>query len=120
MSKKILVIGEICTDKFIYGKCNRLNPEAPTPVFIPEKTEINLGMAGNTYLNLNHLGLSVDIIDKANQGIEKMRFVDIDSNYILLRVDSGEDFIEEFTFNEFYSKFDVSKFDAVVISDYSK
>ena len=33
----ILVIGEFCIDEFVYGECARLNPEAPTPVFIPKK-----------------------------------------------------------------------------------
>jgi len=34
---KILVIGDSCKDVFIYGKANRLCPEAPVPVFIPQR-----------------------------------------------------------------------------------
>ena len=44
---RILVIGEKCIDEFIYGQCTRLNPEAPTPVFIEKKRIENQGMAGN-------------------------------------------------------------------------
>ena len=40
---KILVIGDSCTDVFIYGRCERLNPEAPIPVFQPTKTVTNQG-----------------------------------------------------------------------------
>ena len=32
---KVLVIGDSCTDKFVYGECNRICPEAPVPVFNP-------------------------------------------------------------------------------------
>ena len=41
----ILVIGDSCIDKFIYGKCNRLCPEAPVPVFLPSEFTTNPGMA---------------------------------------------------------------------------
>ena len=54
---KILVIGDSCTDVFIYGRCERLNPEAPIPVFEPTKTVTNQGMAGNVVANLNKLGV---------------------------------------------------------------
>ena len=43
---KITVIGELCRDIFIYGKSNRLSPEAPVPVFTPLYNEENPGMAG--------------------------------------------------------------------------
>ena len=34
-SMRILIIGESCIDRFIYGKVNRLSPEAPVPVVNP-------------------------------------------------------------------------------------
>ena len=34
---KFLVIGDSCTDVHIYGKCNRLSPEAPVPILNPIK-----------------------------------------------------------------------------------
>ena len=34
LNSDILVIGETCTDIFYYGKCDRLCPEAPVPVFV--------------------------------------------------------------------------------------
>ena len=30
--KKVVVIGEQCTDKFVYCEVNRLSPEAPVPI----------------------------------------------------------------------------------------
>ena len=53
MSNIFLVIGEECTDEFVYGKAERLSPEAPVPVFIPEQlfpTEEWLGTWYKTYL----------------------------------------------------------------------
>ena len=49
---KIVVIGELCYDYFIYGDCKRLSPEAPVPVLNPNHTESNPGMAGNVVENL--------------------------------------------------------------------
>ncbi len=53
--KKILVIGESCTDRFIYGDVNRMSPEAPIPVFIPKYEKTNRGMAGNVVENYKKL-----------------------------------------------------------------
>ena len=29
---KVLLIGDSCTDEYVYGTCERLNPEAPVPI----------------------------------------------------------------------------------------
>jgi len=39
----ILVIGETCIDRFIYGTVNRISPEAPVPIFVPIETKENSG-----------------------------------------------------------------------------
>ena len=49
---KVLVVGEICVDKFIYCEVKRLSPEAPVPVLTPLHTVENPGMAGNTIENV--------------------------------------------------------------------
>ena len=36
---KILVIGDSCKDVFIYGKVERLSPDAPVPILIPLRKE---------------------------------------------------------------------------------
>ena len=115
--KKILLLGETCLDKFIYGTCDRLNPEAPTPVFKETKSHSNVGMAGNVYENLKWLGLPTEFISNKAQ-ITKSRFVDEVSNYILIRVDD-EPKLKALTLKDI----DVSRleeYDAIVISDYNK
>ena len=58
---KVLVIGESCTDIFIYGKSNRKSPEGNGPVFIPTKEVYGAGMAGNSSNNLASIGVDVDL-----------------------------------------------------------
>ena len=60
--KKILVIGEVVLDKYIYGKTNRLSSEVPLPVFNETKIEYRLGGAGNVAANLSNFGLSVYLL----------------------------------------------------------
>lgn len=118
MKKKILLMGETCLDIFQYGKCNRLNPEAPTPVFTPTYKNQNFGMAANVRLTMEHIGLDVTMLTNSNNKIIKHRYVDEDSNYILLRVDN-EDELEPITMNRL-KEIDFGSYDAVVISDYDK
>ena len=47
-----LVIGEKCRDVFVYGEVTRLSPEAPVPIFKPNRITENGGMAQNVYNNL--------------------------------------------------------------------
>ena len=86
---KILVIGDSCTDIFRYGKVERLAPEAPVPVIIPEKEESTPGMAGNVVRNLEILGADVTFITNITN-IKKVRYVCSKYNHILLRVDEND------------------------------
>ena len=113
---KILVIGDSCTDTFVYGSCQRLCPEAPIPVFEPSRTVTNDGMAGNVVRNLKSLGVNrVDIITNKEQ-ITKTRYVEEKSNQMLLRVDGNDRVSNSFD----SSKIDFQSYDAVVVADYDK
>lgn len=117
---KILVIGENCTDFFIYGKTERLSPEAPVPVFIPIYKKENKGMAGNVVENLKSMSPNskIEFIHQPNK-ISKTRYVENKSNHMFLRVDEGETNIEELYLNKLQID-GLKKFDAVIISDYDK
>ena len=85
---KILVIGEICVDKFIYCDINRLSPEAPVPILNPIRTTKNPGMAGNTLANIKSLlpdsyTMSIGQVET----ITKTRYIEQKSNHMFLRVD---------------------------------
>ena len=61
-SPKILVIGDIMIDKYLWGDTERVSPEAPVQVVnINSKSKV-LGGAGNVVNNLKSLGSSVDIV----------------------------------------------------------
>ena len=52
---KILCVGDIMLDAFVYGVAERLSPEAPIPVFQAQKEERVLGGAGNVMRNICEL-----------------------------------------------------------------
>ena len=62
LKPKILVIGDLMIDKYLWGQCNRVSPEAPVQVInIKSETEV-LGGAGNVANNLLMLGASVEVL----------------------------------------------------------
>jgi D-beta-D-heptose 7-phosphate kinase/D-beta-D-heptose 1-phosphate adenosyltransferase len=115
---KVLVIGDGCKDVFRYGKCDRLSPEAPVPVFKPLGDKSNGGMAVNVYANLLALGIDADI--HTYSGITKTRYVDEVSNQMLLRVDENDMIFVGPNIYDRQMAFDYSQYEAIVISDYDK
>lgn len=59
---KILVIGDLIIDSYLWGSCDRISPEAPVQVVTVTKESTLLGGAGNVVNNLNSLGAQVDVI----------------------------------------------------------
>lgn len=53
---KILVIGDVMVDSYVFGKVSRISPEAPVPVVLTERKEKRLGGAANVALNVQALG----------------------------------------------------------------
>ena len=58
---KILVIGDIMMDRFIWGKVSRISPEAPVPVVVVDKETFLLGGAANVVNNIHSLGGNVSL-----------------------------------------------------------
>ncbi len=58
---KVLVIGDIMVDHFIYGTVDRISPEAPVPVVNVKKETITPGGAANVANNVAKLGATVYI-----------------------------------------------------------
>lgn len=53
---KVLIIGDVMIDSYIWGRVDRISPEAPVPVVHVTKREKRLGGAGNVALNIKALG----------------------------------------------------------------
>ena len=59
---KILVVGDLMIDHYLWGKCERISPEAPVQVVAIEKETSVLGGAGNVVNNLSVLGAKVAVL----------------------------------------------------------
>jgi len=117
---KITVIGEFCTDIFVYGETKRLSPEAPVPVFNPLYIERNFGMAGNVVENLKSLDQDVTIKHLHQfQPIKKTRYVDDKSNHMFIRIDEGEETITPLELTDSVIE-EIKESDAIIVSDYNK
>jgi len=147
-NRRILVIGDIILDHYIWGKVNRISPEAPVPVVEVTRENFLLGGAANVANNIVSLGAQAAVVGINGEDIagEALR-------RILLKkgVDCGGLFTENrpttvktrvIAHNQQVVRFDredskyvdgrilkgilshihgiVNDFDAVIISDYKK
>lgn len=55
-SLKVLIIGDVMIDSYLWGKVNRISPEAPVPIVEVKKRANRLGGAANVALNIKALG----------------------------------------------------------------
>jgi D-beta-D-heptose 7-phosphate kinase/D-beta-D-heptose 1-phosphate adenosyltransferase len=53
---RIMVVGDLMLDRYLWGDASRVSPEAPVPVVKVEKKTWFLGGAGNVAVNLSALG----------------------------------------------------------------
>src|SRR5665213_4033154 len=56
ISQTVLCVGDLMLDEFVYGEVSRISPEAPAPVIAVQRTETNIGGAGNVARNIAGLG----------------------------------------------------------------
>jgi D-beta-D-heptose 7-phosphate kinase/D-beta-D-heptose 1-phosphate adenosyltransferase len=137
----ILVVGDVILDEYVYGKVERISPEAPVPVFdYSGKTEQKLGGAANVAANIRSLSPAskVDLIGYCSfesskllnkkiipltdrcydyPAIKKTRYVA--AGHQMMRVDYPKKYqcelnVDELTESEF------KKYDLIVVSDYDK
>src|SRR5436190_3754197 len=55
-SRTVLCVGDLMLDEFVYGEVWRSSPEAPAPVVAVQRSETNVGGAGNVARNIASLG----------------------------------------------------------------
>jgi D-glycero-beta-D-manno-heptose-7-phosphate kinase len=69
--QRVLIIGDVMLDSYIWGNVDRISPEAPVPVINIRTREKRLGGAGNVAVNCQALGaipILVSVIGKDPQG----------------------------------------------------
>ena len=148
-SPKLLVIGDLMIDHYLWGSCERISPEAPVQVINVGDESMSLGGAGNVVNNLNALGAQVDVISvigncetsgklKAllanikvntkyliiqNKRITSKKTRIISSQQQVVRYDhESTDEISDESQKSILASFEklVSNYDAVLLSDYGK
>ena len=61
-SKRLLVVGDVMLDKYIWGEVGRISPEAPVPVVRATHQSRQPGGAANVAMNLSRLGAQATVI----------------------------------------------------------
>lgn len=60
--RKIVVLGDVMLDEFVWGDVTRISPEAPVPVVDIRRESVHLGGAANVLKNLTALGAQACVI----------------------------------------------------------
>ena len=58
----VMIIGDAMVDSYLWGKVDRISPEAPIPIVTVTKQENRLGGAGNVSLNIQALGANPTLV----------------------------------------------------------
>ncbi|NOR57760.1 MAG: D-glycero-beta-D-manno-heptose-7-phosphate kinase [Sulfurimonas sp.] len=146
---KILVVGDLMIDHYLWGSCERISPEAPVQVVDIAKETTVLGGAGNVINNLNALGAEVNVSsvigndDNGSELKEMLHSINIDSSNLIvqqsrktskksriiavsqqiLRYDKeSKNEIESESVTKIINSVseNISSYDAVILSDYGK
>lgn len=59
---RVLIVGDVMLDSYIWGSVDRISPEAPVPVVHVKKRDFRLGGAGNVVVNVHALGAQPIIV----------------------------------------------------------
>jgi rfaE bifunctional protein kinase chain/domain len=75
----VLIIGDVMIDSYLWGKVERISPEAPVPVLNLQKREYRLGGAANVALNVQALGaqpILCAVIGKDTEGDQLLKLLE--------------------------------------------
>jgi len=146
---KLLVIGDLMIDHYLWGSCERISPEAPVQVVNVTKESSVLGGAGNVINNLNALGAQVDVIsviggcEISDELKALLSDINVDTQYLITQKDritskksriiaahqqvvrydrESTDEISSESQKSILDHFEknISNYDAVLLSDYGK
>jgi D-beta-D-heptose 7-phosphate kinase/D-beta-D-heptose 1-phosphate adenosyltransferase len=92
-SPKILVIGDLMVDHYLWGSCERISPEAPVQIVNVKSESVVLGGSGNVVNNLKVLGSRVDIIsvigscEVSDELKNLLKKIEVSSQYLITQED---------------------------------
>ena len=73
----VLIIGDVMIDSYLWGKVERISPEAPVPILQVEKREIRPGGAANVALNIKSLGATPLLCGLVGEDTDGNNFLNI-------------------------------------------
>ena len=71
--RKIVVLGDVMLDEFVWGDVTRISPEAPVPVVNVQRESVHLGGAANVLANLISLGAQAAVIGVVGDDVAGQR-----------------------------------------------
>jgi D-beta-D-heptose 7-phosphate kinase / D-beta-D-heptose 1-phosphate adenosyltransferase len=92
-SPRLLVIGDLMVDHYLWGSCERISPEAPVQIINVSNESKVLGGAGNVINNLYVLGAKVDVIsvigdcEISNELVALLSDIKVSNKYLVTQKD---------------------------------
>jgi len=150
LQTRILVVGDLMLDEYLWGNTERISPEAPVQVVDVRREDFRLGGAGNVVNNLLRLGCRVEVASVAGDDADGRRLVQrlvdlgltgngvylspertttrktrvLSSNQQMLRIDRENrqplSSSEEQSLLDRLEKLLAKNYDAILVSDYLK
>lgn len=86
---RVGVIGDVMLDTYMWGRVDRISPEAPVPIVVLDEKEYRIGGAGNVALNCHSLGSQVFILSVTGDDKEGLLLEElfeeslIDTSYLM-------------------------------------
>ena len=68
---RLLVVGDLMIDEYVWGEVDRISPEAPVQVVSVKNEEYTLGGSGNVVNNLVALGAKVSVLGVTGTGRDR-------------------------------------------------
>jgi D-beta-D-heptose 7-phosphate kinase/D-beta-D-heptose 1-phosphate adenosyltransferase len=75
--KRVLVVGDVMLDEWVWGRVSRISPEAPVPVVAVDDHSFTLGGAGNVASNLRAIGARVSFAGTVGDDAEGRRVLEL-------------------------------------------
>jgi len=147
-NKRILVVGDLILDRYLWGEVERISPEAPVPVVEVKKETVNPGGASNVAWNLATLGAEtyiagvlgddengrllqnlllergikpIPVIDRKRPTTEKTRIIAVSQQLLRIDRESRAKLSSDVSRSLMDSINPVmDRLDAVIVSDYGK
>ena len=73
----VLIIGDVMLDNYLWGKVERISPEAPVPIASIQKKESRLGGAANVAINIKALGANPILCSVIGNDINGRSFIEL-------------------------------------------